>query len=231
MIDIIFLVIFVTLIGLYGLKKKVIDKSGFIASIIVGLGVVFSLPLPWFIPLIILFVLGGLTARYKWDLKRRIGKAERKGGRTYANVFGNGLVPLVSAILYFVTKNPVFIYAYLASVGEACADTVATEIGQLSKNKPMLITNLKRVRPGTSGGISILGEIAAIIAIVVTILYPIAHYHQFNIFIPVLLSSFIGVNVDSIIGATLEDKTRFVNNHVTNFLATLTSAVIVILIL
>ncbi len=224
------LVVVSILVGLYGWKKRVIDFSGFLASLLVGLSVIILLPTIYFIPLFLLFAIGGATARYKWELKRKIGKAERKEGRTYANILANGLVAVACSILYYLTNSPIFLFAYLASVAEACGDSVATEIGQLSKNRPRLITNFRPVRRGTSGGVSIKGEIAAVVSILVVILIPGIYLDYriffYRIFFTIFLSSFIGVNIDSLIGATLEDRYKFMNNHTTNFLGSLSAALI-----
>ena len=210
------LILLCIIIGIYGWKKKVIDFSGFLASLFVGIIIIVFLPLIWFVPLFLLFSIGGATARYKWELKKKIGVAERKSGRSYANVLGNGLVAVGCAILYFITKDALFLFAYLAAVAEACGDSVATEIGQLSKKKPRLITDLRPVRTGTSGAISLKGEIAGLIAIILTSLVPFLYFGNQTLFFLVVIASFIGINIDSLIGASLEDKYKFMNNHTTN---------------
>ena len=47
--------------------------------------------------------------------------------------------------------------------GCCLGDTLASELGILSKHKPILITTLKPVPPGTNGAISLIGTIASII--------------------------------------------------------------------
>lgn len=222
----IFLIMLCIGIGIYGYRKRVIDKSGFLASLLVGIVVITSLPLIWFVPLFMLFALGGITARYKWDIKKELGVAERKEGRSYANVLGNGLVPIICALSYLLTHSDIFLFAYLASVAEACGDSVATEIGELSKKKPRLITNFRPVRIGTSGAISLKGEIAGFLAILLTVIFPSLFLFNFKMFIIPLIAAFIGIHIDSLIGAILENKVKFVNNHTTNFLASLSAALI-----
>ena len=42
-------------------------------------------------------------------------------------------------------------------------DTLASELGILSKSPPLLITTFKRVPPGTNGAMSVLGTVVSIL--------------------------------------------------------------------
>lgn len=218
-------------IGYYGYRRNVIDRSGLLACLAIGAIVLAAMPIVWFFPLLVLFVLGGITAKYKWEYKKRVGIAERKKGRSVCNVLGNGLVAAFSAILYFFFPDEIFIYAFICSVASACADSVATEIGQLSRTKPRLITSFGRVPVGTDGAISLLGELAGAfgafcVAAVPFLFFGISGYWNLPFILIVTFSGFLACQVDSLIGATLEHRGGVFNNHTTNFLATLSGALI-----
>jgi len=170
--------------------------------------------------ILLFYIIGSISSRYKYSSKEVLGLAEY--GRGYANVFGNSLAPLFFALQYSVTKNEFFLLAFVSSVATALGDTMASEIGKTAKNV-YLITNFKRVKAGTSGGISLIGEVSAIIgALIISIsgfLLKMINLYQVVI---VTLSAFIAIHVDSVLGATLEEK-GYLTNSAVNALATLSA--------
>ncbi|KAG7094917.1 hypothetical protein E1B28_005723 [Marasmius oreades] len=54
------------------------------------------------------------------------------------------------------------VFAALGHFGCCLGDTLASELGILSKSRPILITTLKPVPPGTNGGMSVTGTVASI---------------------------------------------------------------------
>ncbi|MFA5896401.1 MAG: DUF92 domain-containing protein, partial [Thermoplasmata archaeon] len=118
------------------------------------------------------------------------------------------------------------------------ADTLASEIGVLSRNA-YLITNFERVPPGTDGGISALGQLCAVGAALYTALvgyfvlsflartYGLAQTMPETtsyLIIPAVMG-FVGCQIDSVIGATLERK-GYGNKKTTNLIATSLGAVL-----
>ena len=107
---------------------------------------------------------------------------------------------------------------------------MASEVGKTAE-KVYLITNFKRVEPGVSGGISLLGEIAALMGcLIVCISAVLLGVLSVKLAIVAFLAGFIGVHVDSILGATLEKK-GYLNNAGVNFFATLSSGLFCYLLL
>ena len=179
--------------------------------------------------------------RYKYDTKLKLGVAEgNKGMRDINNVLGNGLSPLIFAVLYAVSSqnhSTLFLLGFSGSVATACADTFSTEIGQAEGN-PRLITTLKKVPVGTNGGVSLPGFGAALLGSSLISLVCLAFvssnvetHIRITFFIVCLLAGFLGCVVDSFFGATVEDRNPLrLNKHHVNILATLSGGIVAILL-
>ncbi len=210
-------------LSLLALKAKIADESGLISATIVGTITILFTDIRFFSVLLLFYILGSAVTKYKYSLKTSLGIAEPSGGaRGFSNVFGNSLAPLFFAMNFGVTRESTFALAFISSVAAALGDTMASEVGKTAKNV-YLITNFKKVKPGTSGGISLIGELSAIFGCFMTFLFSLLlGLADLNYALPVILSSFLGIHVDSFLGATLEKK-GYLNNSAVNFIATLFS--------
>jgi uncharacterized protein (TIGR00297 family) len=208
--------------GFLAHRFRVMDLSGLFSSALIGIILIaFTRDVRWFFIMLSFLMLGSVATRYKYNYKLSLGSAQGHGGmRGYYNVFANGLVGTAAAILFGITQQPVFTAMFLGSVATAAADTVAGEVG-MTRSNPILITTRKPVPPGTNGGISTVGEIAGLVSAFVVL----AIAFGLNVStLPMLAigvtAGFFGTNVDSLIGATLENSGR-IGNAGTNLLATL----------
>ena len=224
--------LFVFLAGYLARRMRLLDRTGSYCGVVVGVLMVIFTDGRWFLVLLLFFILGGVSTRYKQDYKRSLGIIQ--GTRDYGNVLGNGLIALCMAIGYVF--NPIFLIGFLGAVAAATADTLATEIGDTSNRHPRLITNFKPVRPGTNGAVSPLGEISALLGSAIIALFGASmglHIDIVLTYIAVVSGGFIGANFDSLLGATLEDKGLLTNNTVNLFgtlMGALASVVVYILI-
>ncbi len=206
-------IIVVGLFGTISYKIAIVDFSGLIAGFIIGF-IVYAFGGEFlFIPLLFFHLIAGIFTKYKYEYKRRKGVAEeKKGARSWKNVSANGVVPAVLALLIGFDNNSFkvfYIAGFFGAIVTALADTLATEIGLLYKGEPRLITNLrKKVPAGTSGGVSILGEIAQIISAFFISFATIFFYPRLDFFINLLIltiiSGFLGSSFDSFLGATIQ---------------------------
>jgi uncharacterized protein (TIGR00297 family) len=210
--------------GYFAFRARTADLSGLFSAALVGIILlVFAAPQgpQWFLIMLAFFILGSAATRYKFEYKRRIGVEQGKGGaRGYRNVFANGIIAAASAVLFGVFQQPLFVVMYVGCVASAAADTLASEIG-VTGGIPRLITTLKRVPIGTNGGITITGETVALLGgFAVSVVAMLLHVVTPQMMVICTLAGFMGTNIDSVIGATLENK-GLLGNAGTNLLATL----------
>jgi uncharacterized protein (TIGR00297 family) len=192
-------------------------------------------------PLALLFVLTFLATRAGRRVKAQAGLAEKRHGRSAAQVIANlsiaGLV--VSGLgfalvtgggvccgggYYRVWVWPVMMMMCLAAMVEATADTVSSEIGQAFGGRPVMLLTLQRVDPGADGAVTLLGSLAGITggALVAAVgmsalrLRPSQAAIAFG-------AGICGLFFDSLLGATVERRS-WIGNDLVNFTSTLFAA-------
>lgn len=210
--------------GYFAFRARTADLSGLFSAALVGIILlVFAAPQgpQWFLIMLTFFILGSAATKYKFEYKKRIGVQQgQSGARGYRNVFANGIIAAAAAVLFGVSQQPVFVVLYVGCVASAAADTLASEIG-VTGGIPRLITTLKQVPIGTNGGITVTGETVALLGgFVVSVVAMLLHVITPEMMVICTLAGFVGTNIDSVVGATLENK-GFLGNAGTNLLATL----------
>lgn len=221
--------LFSLLLGYLAYKAHIADISALLSASLLGVLIIVFADIFWFLLLLTFFILGGGFTKYKYAYKASIGIAESKGGvRSYENVFSNSMAALVLAIAHGIYPHysELIMYSYLGTVATATGDTLASEIGTTSKERPRMITNFKPARPGRDGAVTILGELAAIFGSFVIAVLAILSGRVENIYLGLfvtILGGFLGTNIDSLLGATLQNRGLLSNSGV-NFFATFAGA-------
>jgi|Deesub1362B_J571_1020462.scaffolds.fasta_scaffold00055_118 uncharacterized protein (TIGR00297 family) len=219
------------ILSFLAVRSGVADESGLMSATLVGMLIILFTDIRYYAVLLTFYIVGSAATKYKYQYKLSIGEAEPAGGaRGYANVFGNSLPALFFAMNYGFYGLDVMKAAFIASVASALADTMASEIGKTSQ-KAYLIINLKPVKPGVSGGVSVLGEMAALAgAILTTLSAMLLGIIDESLMWVIVLSAFAGVHVDSILGATLEKK-GYLTNSLVNLLGNFSAGLFCYLLL
>jgi len=235
-------------------SKKALTVGGIVLAAI--LDIVISLSLGNFGFVILLSFFAGSIVVDK--IKKRSVKTgqsaefdvEKKGSQRDAiQVFANGGVALALALVYIFLPLKVFVIAFVCSLAEAFADTVASGIGAFA-NGVYDIFRLKKCDKGLSGGMSILGTLSSLFASAVIAVVAFS-FGQINIIeaLIVTASGFFGGVFDSFLGSLFQVKykcyecgiitekeehcgkvtekyrgLRFVNNDVVNFSSTVFAA-------
>jgi uncharacterized protein (TIGR00297 family) len=207
---------FMMVMTIFAYRTRIIDRYGAIAALPIGFVILYFGSLSWFFVLLLFFVIASLFTKYKYKQKRKMELAEENNGaRGWKSVLANGGLAAVLAILYYLShNNPVFILSFIGSLSFALSDTIATEVGLLSKAKPRSILTGKEIDTGQSGGVTIQGEIAALtgsllIGIMCGLLIPKDILLYMHVILPAAVTGgMISTNIDSIFGATIQAKYR-----------------------
>jgi uncharacterized protein (TIGR00297 family) len=231
------------LLGLVVLKLRAATPGGAFTGAVITASLMFSTAVfpyqPWrtaLIPVMALFVLTWIATRLRRKRKERLGTAEKRQGRTAAQVAANlGLAALVSSDLAqswmagsgWFSRTPMLLLAVgLAALAEAAADTVSSEVGQVLGRQPRMITTLRPVEPGTDGAISLAGTLAGVLAAgIVSGVGMLALGGGGTMFWISCAGGVFGLFFDSLLGATLERR-GWLNNDAVNFLSTASAAAI-----
>lgn len=116
---------------------------------------------------------------------------------------------------------------YVAALATKLSDTFASEIGKAYGKTTFLITTLERVEPGTEGAVSAEGTAAAFVggSLLPWYGWAVGLINGPSIAIATV-AAFIACNVESLIGATLQEKKglEWMSNEVVNFINTLVGA-------
>lgn len=223
------------LLSLLSYRMGLLTGSGCLAAAAVGMVIGICGSLNWLILLIVFTLLGFAATLMGLSKKKEKGLQEgTHGERDYRNVLGVALPCCVFALINLITHDShyyLMMIGYISTIAVAAADTAGSELGTRD-GRVYLITTLKRVEPGTDGGISPFGTLVSLIAsVIVTIVGWLVinrSLDDINILIP-MAAGFIGCLLDSVVGATLE-KWGYVDKYGNNCITGIAGAAIGVLI-
>ncbi|MCI0503274.1 DUF92 domain-containing protein [Candidatus Micrarchaeota archaeon] len=136
--------------------KGVLDTKGIFLAILFGAVLQFSGGTGYLALMLVFFFLAIIVTKYEYEIKKEMGLYEHERG--WENVLSNGLLPSALAAL----SPAIGPMPFIASLAAVSADKFGSEIGVLDPRDPLSIFSLKPVKPGTSGGMSILGTIGSL---------------------------------------------------------------------
>jgi uncharacterized protein (TIGR00297 family) len=193
------------LIGYWCARKYELLTTFGVITALVGGGLVYS-SFNW--KGILLISLFFLSSSF-WSRFESRSLIKERDTRTSFQVLANGGGAFIAAIGYMIYPNVSWIAFFIASLAGANADTWASEIGVLSKEKPFHIFKLQKVESGMSGAITKIGTIASFFGSLLISLSGVLLFSQeirnllLSLFILTALG-FIGSLIDTVIGATIE---------------------------
>lgn len=208
-------IVLAALVSCLAYFARTLRPQGALAAFVLGT-VIFGLGgFSWAILLLGFFIsssaLSRLFKRHKSNLDEKYAKGST---RDAAQVLANGGVAGILVTTHYLFPSAEWTWmAYAGALAAVNADTWATELGALSRNPPRLITNGKPVEPGTSGGITLVGTLAALLgaffiallAILTWVGSPLSTLRRiFSALVSISLAGLLGSLIDSLLGATLQ---------------------------
>jgi uncharacterized protein (TIGR00297 family) len=217
-------------LGYLSYALETASLPGMLTGVLLGLLTIVLGGRGWFVILITFFAIGGLSTKFRYDVKQERGIAEdNEGARGSGNVLANSLAGLVAVLGAAASPSHtslpavLFLFLFAGSVAAATADTLASEIGGVF-DEPRLVTTLERVDPGTDGAITWQGQIAGLAGAAVIAVIAAAMFGAVSIAgaAVVVAGGLVGTTVDSLLGATVEG--RLLKNEGVNLVATCSGA-------
>ncbi len=253
---VIWLIIILIILSFVAYFTKQMTFGGIVGSFSLGLLIILSFGFGGLAILLFFVISAGILSKLNKNneiYKEAEEIQEKHGRRDIVQVFANGGVSFVLAIIYLFNYEPIILVMFGASVAEALSDTAGGEIGMFFKGKAVSIVTGKPIKPGLSGGVSLQGTIGALISsFMISILWYSTYFNPsfktISLLATVTLSGFVGSLIDSILGDTIQahyydeendkiieseynDKKklplvkgiRFFNNDMVNFISNLFS--------
>jgi uncharacterized protein (TIGR00297 family) len=212
--------------ALLGRVVRGVSTSGAIAGALICLILLSAAGPGAFVLLFSLFVLTWIATGLGRSRKQTLGTAERREGRTAAQVLANLSVAAMCGLVYAMRADATWLVAMVAAMAEVATDTVASECGQAFSREARLITTFQRVPAGTDGGISIVGTGFGIGAgVVIGLVGVVCGLVPIRLLWAPVVAGALGMLADSLLGAWLERR-RWLNNEQVNLAGTLIAAAI-----
>lgn len=225
----------ILLIIAFLLPKKLLTPTGYLHAWLLGVIIWGTLGWQGYAVVMFYFLAGSVITLIGIEKKEAEGIAEKRAGvRGPENVWGSALTAAICALGTLLVDPAIgnlLILGYVASFSTKLSDTSASEVGKAYGERTFLITTFESVPPGTEGAVSLEGTIAGVLASILIALlgYTVGLIDLLGI-VYCVIAAFIATNLESVIGATVQEKFTWLTNEVVNFINTLIGATVAILL-
>ncbi|HEY5086176.1 MAG TPA: DUF92 domain-containing protein [Gemmatimonadaceae bacterium] len=183
--------------------------GGFVAATVCGTLCVIG-GWSWSALLILYFGAATALSRFREEEKgaRTRGVVSKGGERDAAQVVANGGIFSLAAALTAILPAPYIAWGAVGALAAASADTWATEVGVWLGGRPRSIITGTNVRPGESGGVTFAGLMGSVAGAGWVALAAMLLGFQRGLGIASMVAGFGGAIVDSVVGATIQERRR-----------------------
>jgi len=193
-------------------RAGALNAGGSVATFILGVVVFGTGGIAWAVPILVFFILSSMLSRIQKKRKARFSLLfEKSDTRDAFQVGANGGVAGLIVIANVLFPMDIWYYLYLGTLAAVTSDTWATELGVLSKHRPVSLRTFKPTVKGQSGAVSFMGTANAFLGSLIIVLTGLAAAPSmfpgetlFPLAAGICAAGFLGSIVDSLTGAFLQ---------------------------
>lgn len=235
-------------LALVAWKLGAIKRGGLVAGLIVGTVVYAAFGWPGFVLLLLFFATSEASTRHTLAAMKKQSRAfaeDKKGAKTFGEIFVPGVVPLLAGLVMIFTNQPtnrfLSLLAFVAALTTSLGDLVSTDLGQVYGKRTYQLITLDRVRAGTRGGVSVEGSIygAATILLFTVITYALFGLGEFNVqgsgmefgvkaIVIVIFAAVLANHIESVISGILEQFQKHPNKQLLSFIGGVVGALLAV---
>jgi uncharacterized protein (TIGR00297 family) len=224
----------------FALPKKLLTPAGYANAWLLGVIVWGALGWRAYATTLFYFFIGSGVTKVGMAQKEAYGIAEARGGiRGPGNVWGSALTAAVCALAVAVMPliypagselltrwQALLTLGFVASLSTKLSDTTATEIGKAYGQRTFLITTLQPVPRGTEGAVSLEGTLAGVMGSIALALvaWAVGLISSLSAVGICAIAAFGATTVESLIGATVEEKLTWLTHDLVNIINTTVGA-------
>lgn len=210
----ILVLLFNFILAIWCFRRAVLSKIGIIMAWSIGI-IIIICNIQAYILLVCFFLLTICTERLI---------CVQDNCRTYAQVLCNSIPALLVLLAWFTDRKPYYLLVYACLIASSTSDSIASAIGNKYAQNVYSVVSWKKIEKGLSGGVSLQGSMAGLlaslcIAFAFVITGEYCNIIKECIFVITILGSF-GMIIDSVLGAFFQKKykcvicNRVVEKHV-----------------
>ncbi len=212
-------------------RLPLLTRAGWVHAGILGSLLWGCLGLRGWLAVVIYLALGSLVTRLGFRTKQARGLAEARGGlRGPENVWGSAATGALLAVAAALAPAaaPLLLIGFAASFAAKLADTFGSEIGKRWGRHTVLITTLRPVAPGTEGAISLEGTTASLLgsALMAALMLALGLLAGSGTWLLVTLVGLAATLIESLIGASAQQRWGWLSNELVNGLQTAIAALL-----
>ena len=151
-----------------------------------------------------LFTVAAVVTKITSKLYAKKAHVESKNTRGVIQILANGLLTAVLAAVWFFTIAKWALLLAFVVLIEEFADSMSSDVGRLASKPPVDILRFKRVPAGTSGGVSLLGTSASLIATYLAGLFVLLFFKDPILYVVISGIAFFGTLIDSVLGSLVQ---------------------------